>query len=308
MDIAPITPQRLAQSVIAVPPLARNTEGKVCSAENLKLIKHMEQGGISTFLYGGNALFYHLRITEFASTLKLLEQIVAPKTLIVPSVGPSYGVMMDQADILREMNFPTAMVLPSTEINTQRGLCTGIRRFAESFGKPIVLYLKHNRWLPASDVGSMIKDGLISWIKYAVVLPDPAVDPYLDEISQVAPPEIMVSGMGEQPAICHMNRFHMQGFTSGCVCIAPTWSDRMLKVLQAGDLTTAEQIKKQFNVLEYLRDNINPIRVLHHAVRSSGICNPGDISPLMSDLDGPHRDEVAAAAKTLLNWETSARG
>ena len=94
MDILPITPQRLAASVIAVPPLARKSNGEVCPAENLKLVKHMEQGGISTFLYGGNALFYHLRLTEFASTLKLLEQIVAPKSLIVPSVGPSYGTAM----------------------------------------------------------------------------------------------------------------------------------------------------------------------------------------------------------------------
>jgi dihydrodipicolinate synthase/N-acetylneuraminate lyase len=303
MDTQAITPQRLASSVIAVPPLARDANGRASPAENEKLVKHIESGGVSILLYGGNALFYHLRPTEFASTLLMLEQIVAPNTLVVPSVGPSYGLMMDQAAILRTMNFPTAMVLPSTEINTQRGLCTGIRRFAEAFGRPIVLYLKHNRWLPVQDVKSMVDDGLISWIKYAVVLPDAANDPYLAELSQVVPSELMVSGMGEQPAICHMTKFKMQGFTSGCVCIAPKWSARMLESLKRGDLESAERIRLKFNVLEYLRDNINPIRVLHHAVGAAGICDLGEISPLMSPLDESDANKVQSAAQELLAWE-----
>lgn len=308
MDTAQITPQRLAASIIAVPPLARNSQGVVCRAENTKLVKYIERGGVNTLLYGGNALFYHLRPSEFASTLQLLEQIVAPDTLIVPSVGPTFGLMMDQAAVLREFNFPTAMVLPSTEINTAQGLCRGIRKFAEAYGKPIVLYLKHNRWLPANEVAAMVNDGLISWIKYAVVLADPAKDPYLEEVADVVPPDMMISGMGEQPAICHMTKFKMQGFTSGCVCVAPTWSDRMLKAIQANDLSKAEEIRQKFNILEYLRDNINPIRVLHYAVDVAGICQTGDITPMMSPIEDEQAEKVRSAAKTLFDWEASARG
>ncbi len=307
MDTNKITPSRLAESVIAVPPLARNARGEVCKDENAKLVKYIEAGGVSTLLYGGNALFYHLRPSEFAATLRMLEQIVAPKTWIVPSVGPSFGVMMDQAEVLKDMSFPTAMILPSVEINTAMGICRGIRKFAEAYGKPVVLYLKHNRWLPVNEVAAMVKDGLISWIKYAVVLPDASNDPYLRELSEVVPSEIMISGMGEQPAICHMKDFKMQGFTSGCVCLAPTWSTRMLKALQKGDVKTADEIRNKFNVLEYLRDNINPIRVLHHAVNAAGICRTGDITPLMSELESEHQEKVNTAAKSLLEWEMSTR-
>lgn len=68
MDTTQITPQRLAASIIAVPPLARNSQGAVCRDENTKLVKYIERGGVNTLLYGGNALFYHLRPSEFAST------------------------------------------------------------------------------------------------------------------------------------------------------------------------------------------------------------------------------------------------
>ncbi len=45
METAAITPSRIASSVIAVPPLARNTVGKICKAENQKIVSYLEQGG-----------------------------------------------------------------------------------------------------------------------------------------------------------------------------------------------------------------------------------------------------------------------
>ncbi len=307
MDTRDITSQRLAESIIAVPPMARDSNGKVCARENKKLIDHIQQGGVNTLLYGGNAIFYHLRLSEYESTLSMLAETVADDTLIVPSVGPSFGLMMDQAEILKQMDFPTAMILPSTEINTQQGLIRGIRRFAEAYGKPIVLYLKHNRWLPAADVRSLVRDGLVSWIKYAVVLPDPAADDYLKEIVDVAPTDLMVSGMGEQPAICHMQKFKMVGFTSGCVCVAPTWSTRMLQALQAGDVPTAEMIRSKFKLLEDLRDGVNPIRVLHYAVEYAKICQTGEITPMLGELNAAQIEQVRRAAEETLAWENSAR-
>ena len=36
---------------------------------------------------------------------------------------------------------------------------------------------------------------------------------------------LVVSGMGELPAIIHLRDFGLAGFTSGCVCIAPRAAD-----------------------------------------------------------------------------------
>src|SRR5690348_5489039 len=56
---------RLGSSVLAVPPLARNADYSLNEAENTKLIRHIEGGGTRTLLYGGNANFYHIALSEY---------------------------------------------------------------------------------------------------------------------------------------------------------------------------------------------------------------------------------------------------
>ena len=58
MQTSPITKQDLAGSVISVPPLARQADLSLAEAENRKMVQHLEAGGDSTLLYGGNALLY----------------------------------------------------------------------------------------------------------------------------------------------------------------------------------------------------------------------------------------------------------
>ena len=301
MDTNVITPARLASSVIAVPPLARDKNYNICPIQNAKIIKHIEGGGVSSLLYGGNAMFYHLRPSEYASTLTMLADTVADQTLVVPSVGPAYGLMMDQADVLKDFDFPTVMVLPSREIANEDGLAIGIRKFAESYGKPIVLYLKHDRWLSPSIVESLHRDGLISWIKYAVVLEDTTRDPYLREVLQKVPSEIVVSGIGEQPAIIHLRDFGINGYTSGCVCVAPKMTTKMLKLIKAKDYAAAEKIRVVYEPLEDLRNEINPIRVLHFAVEMAGIADTGPIQPMLSEIGGLDAGEIALTATELLH-------
>ncbi len=101
---------------------------------------------------------------------------------MVPSVGPAFGTMMDQAEVLQDFDFPTVMILPQREIADEHGIASGIRRFVDAYGKPIVLYLKHDRWLSPDIVGKMYRSGILSWIKYAVVRDDTAKDDYLREV------------------------------------------------------------------------------------------------------------------------------
>lgn len=305
MDTRPITSERLAQSVIAVPPLARDSQLGVDREQNARLIRHIEGGGVDILLYGGNANFYHIRPSEYAATLRMLAETAAAGTLVVPSAGPAYGLSLDQTEVLRDFDFPTVMVLPHTGINTLAGVETGIRHFAEAFGKPVVLYIKAEGYINPDGAARLVADGLISWIKYAIVRSNPAEDAFLAELVQRVDPKLIVSGIGEQPAIEHVRGFGCVGFTSGCVCVAPALSQRMLRALKAGDLATAENIKRTFQPLENLRNAINPIRVLHEAVQLAGIAQTGELFPLLSGLEPGQRKDVEAAARALLQSDGS---
>ena len=299
MDTRTITPARLAESVIAVPPLARKAGLTIDRAENQRLVRYIEEGGVNTLLYGGNAMLYHTRLSEYALLLQMLTEIAGQNTLMVPSVGPAFGTIMDQAEILRDFAFPTVMILPQREIADEHGIASGIRRFVDAYGKPIVLYLKHDRWLSPELVGKMYRSGIISWIKYAVVRDEPINDNYLREVLQQVPSEIVVSGIGEQPAIIHLRDYEIGSFTSGCVCVNPQRSMDLLAAIKRSDFEAAERIRQQFCGLEDLRNSIQPIRVLHRAVELADIANTGPMMPMLGELDAAQTSQVASAAIAL---------
>ncbi len=301
MNTNPITPGMLASSIIAVPPLARDAALKICAKENAKVIHHLEAGGVRTLLYGGNALFYHIALAEYADTLAMLRDAAGVDTTVLPSVGPAFGTSLDQAAVLRDFDFPTAMVLPARDIATPEGVATGIRKFAEAYGKPIVLYIKFEGYLEPEHARALMDDGVVNWIKYAIVRDDSAKDDYLRQLVDCVDPQRIVSGIGEQPAIVHLRDFGVQSFTSGCVCVAPNLSMKMLAALKAGDYETAESLRQTFAPLENLRNGINPIRVLHAAVAEVGIGDTGPILPLLHEVTDDERADIAVAAKELLS-------
>ena len=301
MNTNPITSATLAASVISVPPLARNADGSFNRKENQKLIQHLEAGGVSTLLYGGNAILAHVSISEYAALLTMLTELAGEQTLVIPSVGPGYGMMMDQAKILREFKFPTAMVLPSRDVVTSDGVATGLRRFVEAIQRPAVLYIKNDGFIEIETVQKMMKDGLVSWIKYATVRENPVEDPYLRALVDAVGASLIVSGIGEQPAVTHLREFGLIGYTSGCVCIAPKLSMDMLRAIKAGDFQNAERIRAIFRPLEDLRNAINPIRVLHTAVTLADIANMGPIIPMLSEASESERPVIMANAMRLLD-------
>ncbi len=302
MDTQPQTASRLSQSVFAVPPLARDRAGTICRPQNERIIRHLEGGGVDLLLYGGNAVLYHVKLSEYAGLLSMLRDTAGEATGIVPSIGPAYGTMLDQIEILRDFDFPTVMVLPARDIADAEGIARGIRHVAEKLGKPLVVYLKFDRWLPAETVGKLYQDGLISWVKYAVVRDDPRQDDYLREVLQHVPGEQVVSGIGEQPAIIHMRDFGVQAFTSGCVCVAPAKSMEMLRAIQAERYDEAEALRAQFEPLEDLRNEIHPIRVLHRALETAGIAETGPMWPLLGELSDEAVARIRVASQTLLAW------
>jgi dihydrodipicolinate synthase/N-acetylneuraminate lyase len=300
MQTTAFRPEQFRRSVLAVPPLARDASEKICRDENAKIVQHIEAGGVSMLLYGGNANLYHIRPSEFAWLLEMLQDVAAADTLVVPSVGPAYGTMMDQADVFKDTAFPTVMVLPTKAVMTEAGLMTGFRRFVEAINRPAVLYIKEEGYISPEGAAELVKDGLVSFIKYAIVRPDTAEDEYLSRLVGMVDPRLICSGIGEQPALIHLTKFRLNGFTSGCVCINPKLSQQILKAICENDHETAEAIRKIFLPLENLRNEVNPIRVLHEAVGLAGIASTGRHFPLLSGLTESTAGRVASVARDLL--------
>ena len=292
--------EQFRSSVLAVPPLARDANERVCATENTKLVRHIEAGGVSMLLYGGNANLYHVRPSEYAALLETLEAVAGKDTLVIPSVGPSYGLMMDQADLLKGTHFPTAMVLPTKAIMTEAGLMNGFRRFVEAFGHPAVLYIKEEGYISPEGAAELVRDGLVSFIKYAIVRKDPSEDDFLSRLVSFVDPQMICSGIGEQPAMVHMTKFRLNGYTSGCVCVNPALSQRMLKAIISKDYDLAEKIRRIFLPLEDLRNEINPIRVLHEAVQLCDIAKTGRHLPLLSGITESAAERIRQAATELL--------
>jgi dihydrodipicolinate synthase/N-acetylneuraminate lyase len=72
MDASPrLTAAHVARSVMAVPPLARDSAGQIDAEANTRIIRHLEAGGVSLLLYGGNANLYHLPLEEYDPLLTM---------------------------------------------------------------------------------------------------------------------------------------------------------------------------------------------------------------------------------------------
>jgi len=299
MKTTPVGPTDLSSSVIAVPPLARHRDLTVSSADNRALIQYLEEGGVRTLLYGGNANLYNVGAGELGEILDVLEEEAGDDTWVIPAVGPDFGKLIDQLAPLRGRGFPTVMVLPLAFPATGDGIVTGIRRFAERFGKPVIVYIKSDGYLEPSQVAALVNDGLVAGIKYATVRSDPREDVYLRALLDVVDRKLVVSGIGERPAIVHLRDFGLQGFTSGSVCVAPNSSMRLLALCREGRWDDAEEERAKFLPLENLRDAFSPIRVLHDAVTLAGIADMGPMLPMLSNLADVQRGPVRDAAIAL---------
>ena len=305
MNILPLQLDELSASVLAVPPLARQSDLSLDVVQNCKLIRHMEDGGFKTLLYGGNANIYHCSLHDYARLLELLAAHTADTTRVIPAIGPDFGKMMDQGRLLRPSQYRTAMVLPMQGFTTPEGVADGISRFVDFTGIPVTLYLKSESYIDIANLGRLVDEGRIVAVKYAVVRDDPVEDPYLQSLVERVTAARIVSGMGERPALVHLSRFGLASFTTGSGCIAPRTSMRLLKALQQREVALAEELHARFLPLEDLRESISLIRVLHDAITLSGIADMGAHLPLLSPSPVDRWDAIKQAADVLAAFEQS---
>ena len=100
------------KGVFAVPPVARKTTRAIDFDQNSRIVRSIANGGVTRFIYGGNAFLYHLTLAEYEQLLEWQAQIQQDDLWLIPSAGPSYGRLMDQARLLRRFAFPCVMTLP----------------------------------------------------------------------------------------------------------------------------------------------------------------------------------------------------
>ncbi|MEN8500741.1 MULTISPECIES: dihydrodipicolinate synthase family protein [Paraburkholderia] len=303
MNESPILDSEFAASVMAVPPLARRADYALDPAANLALIRHIEAGGVRTLLYGGNANLYHVAVSEYRDLLDLLADAASPGTRVIPAIGPDYGEMLDQARILAQSRYRTAMVLPLGGFTTSGGVEAGLTRIVDTAGIPLTLYIKNEDYVEVDTLARMVDRGTLLAVKYAIVRADPANDPYLRRLLQQVPAAKVVSGMGERPALVHVREFGLAAWTTGSGCIAPRMVMALLHAVKSGDRDTAQRLHDAFLPLETLRDDISLIRVLHDAVTFSKIADMGPILPLLSSTPPEHHAKIEHAARELLALE-----
>lgn len=299
MKVTDIQYADLAGSVISVPPLAWSSDNGMAREANAVLIRHLEAGGVRTIMYGGNANFYNIAISAYAKTLETLIELVSEDTWIIPSYGPDFGRAIDQLPMLRALGFPTAMPLPSSGPYTEAGLASSLRRASDMLGKPLMLYVKTDNYLPPGLIGKLVADGVVGSIKYAVVRKDPTEDAYLAALLEQMDSRHIISGIGERPVVAHFEKFGLSSFTSGSVAVAPALSNRIRLALGDGNYDEARRLRALFIPIEDLRDRLGPARVAHDAVTLAGIADMGPLMPLQSNLTADEAAQVGPVAKAL---------
>jgi 4-hydroxy-tetrahydrodipicolinate synthase len=304
-----VTPADLRRSVIAVPPMARHPNGSVHAEENVRLLNHLRGGGVTTFLYAGNANFYNLGASELGRTLDALVPLLAEGEWLIPSIGPGFGKAAEQVALVRERAFPTALVLPPGFPTRPAGVARGLGKLASLYGKPLIAYLKDDGYIDHADLAALLQEGSLSAVQYGVRRKSPADDPVLQDLVRRMGPDLIISGMGERGAPEHFRRFGLRAFASGAACLAPALSSRLREALQAGDEPTAVATRELFLAFEAARDTHSPVQVLHAAVELAGIAATGPVGEFLSNIDDePLLRELGEIARILVTHDEAACG
>lgn len=300
-----IDPSEFKQSVVAVPPLALYDDDSINVKANLALAEHIRKGGIRFILYGGNANLYHSTLDRYAEALQMMEQIAATGVQVIASLGPDFGKTMDQIPVLEKTGLQNVMLLPVAFPFDSHGVGVGIRRIAERLGRGVILYIRRENYIHPVTLERLLKEGAIRFVKYAVDRVDPADDPYLDSLLAVAGPDLVASGMGEEPVPNHVGARGLSTFTSGAVCIAPAASQRIQRLFKAGRYEEAAALMPPFTAFEKVRARLGTLQVLHEAV-SQHVLDMGPLTPMVSNVKPQFRRDVTDVLPGLVAAEKAA--
>ena len=305
---SPLTPSEFARSVVAVPPIALDAEGRVAVEANRRLMAHIAAGGITTLLYGGNANLYHYGVALFREALHALHAHRPRSARLLFSIGPDFGKAMDQTVEIRRAGVVDVMLLPTAFPSDPRGVAEGARRLADSLGFGLVLYLKRDGYIDPEALGRLVEDGTVGFVKYAVERAEAGTDAYLDAVIAAVGIGKLASGMGETPIHDHLGRRRLATYTSGAACVAPAAANELLALYRAGRDAEAPRLSAPFLAFERLRTRIGGVATLHDAIGLAGLGDFGPLSPMLSNLTAAEKAGIAPVIAQLVAAEAAATG
>ena len=303
-----LSSQDYAGSVVAVPPIALNKDLSVNAAANADLIRHIEAGGVNILLYGGNANLYHFGFDDYRAAMEAIIAGASPQTRLITSIGPDFGKAMAQVPVARDLGFKNVMLLPTQFPADSAGVANGVRRLTDKLGSGLILYLKRENYVDPAELGRLVQEGAVRFIKYAVERPDAEQDAYLDAVLSAVGKEFVASGMGETPIDDHLGKRKLTTYTSGAVCVAPAAAMELLALYKSGRDAEARDLSRSFLEFEKVRAKLGGLQVLHDAIRLSGIADTGPLMPLVSNLPAEELSSVQTAIDALQAAENDCRG
>lgn len=298
MKTTPVTPADLRASVLALPPIANDAQGRPSVSGNRAISEWLQSAGVSTFLYGGCANFFNAPVHAYGELLDLIAAPARAGDWVIPTIGPDYGKARDQIAVLRERSFPTAMLLPLQQADAV-GVATGLLRLSDLYGRPLMVFFKSPDYVRAKDLAGLLADGVLCCVEYGIV-GEREPEPFLqDLLAATGDASRIIDGLGERTVVGNA-RHGLRGFTTGSGLIGPHLSMALLKALQADDIATAAALREHFLPLEQLRQRHGPIPVLHEAVRLADIADTGPIGPFFSNpTDAAVLAELSEAVRKL---------
>ncbi|PZQ50058.1 MAG: dihydrodipicolinate synthase family protein [Rhodovulum sulfidophilum] len=301
MKTTPVTPADLTASIISLPPIARHPDGTINTAESRGIVDWLASAGVGAFMYGGIANLFNARLSEYGAVLDLIET-VAPSddAWMVPAIGGDFGKAIDQVAILRERDFPTAILLPFWLVQSG-GVATGIRKLADALGKPLMVFFKALDYLTPRDIAALLADGALCGVEYGVAPDEDGQSPHLSGLLDlVGSAERLIDGAGEL-TIVESSRHGIKGYTSGSGLLAPHLSMALLEAVRREDRAAIAALSRPFAAFDAVRALHSAIPVVHDAVRLIGIADTGPIGPFFETARDPLVvAEIAGVAAELL--------
>ena len=298
MPGASLTPERLAGSVIAEPPLALRPDFEVAHEVNIRLAGRLRAAGIAPLLYGGNANLFSQSLAQYAQAVEVMQE-VAEYGPVIAGIGPDLGKMLDQAGLIERAGIRNVMLLPLHYPADTHGTGDGVRRIAERLGFGVMVDLCRDNYLRPVTLSKLSDEGAVHLVRYSVPRANPEDDAYLDRVIEVMGRDRVISGLGEAAALDHIGKRRLPAYMSGAAALVPEAVLRLRDALRH-DLGAARRMLVPFLEFDRLRQALGPIQVLHDAVSVAGIAEMGPQIPMLSPVKAKFRDDLEAAVAPLL--------
>ena len=248
----------------------------------------------------GTGLVYDMTLDEYEAVVGSFVEAAAGEALVVPGIGPGYGRALEMGRIARSVGVAGVMIMPIVGPASARGVAIGLRAIAEKTQLPVILYQRRLDIMPVEQTVALCRLDEVVGLKYAV----DNLEAFRPIAAGAGEDAAMVCGMAEDPCIDYMAAGAV-GFSSGMANFVPGLSRALLARFAAGDLTGAEEIRRQMVPFEDLRGERMARysgSALHTAMERVGLAG-GPVIPFAEDVAAEDLPRLHALVDALAEAE-----